>query len=34
MKTLGFNCSIDVIDCNPDKIKSAAIIQDYAIQIC
>lgn len=33
-KHWGLSCSIDVIDCNPDKIKSAAIIQDYAIQIC
>lgn len=33
-KAWGMNAMIDLKDCNPDLIRSAAHIQDYVIQLC
>jgi S-adenosylmethionine/arginine decarboxylase-like enzyme len=33
-KAWGLSCSVDLRDCNPEKIRSAAVIQDYVIQLC
>lgn len=30
----GMSCSIDMQNCNPAKIRSAAAIQDYVIELC
>ena len=33
-KAWGMNAMIDVKECNPELIRSAAHIQDYVIQLC
>ncbi len=33
-KPWGISCTIDLKNCNTDKIRSAAAIQDYVIQLC
>ena len=30
----GMSCSIDIKNCNPEKIRSAATLQDFVIQLC
>ena len=30
----GISCSIDIYNCNPASIRSAAVIQDYTIKLC
>jgi S-adenosylmethionine/arginine decarboxylase-like enzyme len=33
-KAWGMSCTVDIKQCNPEKIRSAAVIQDYIIQLC